>query len=173
MESTGFTVETTDFDDIAAEFHARVARMVWCNVATVDAQGRPRSRLMHPIWEGPVGWIGTWLTSIKANHQARSLKVKQLERSPYVSLAYVGGVLKPVYADCRVEVIDGQDEKRHFSELARSLRPPYGYDPAEVFGGPDDPRFGVLRLVPYRISLVDFPAPPGKVIVWRATESGK
>jgi general stress protein 26 len=168
MESTGFTVQTTDFDDIAAEFHERVSRVVWCNVATVDAQGRPRSRLMHPIWEGRIGWIGTWLTSVNANHQAPSLKVKQLQRNPYVSLAYIAEGMKPVYVDCRAEVVDDPDGKRRFSEFARSTPPPYGYDPAETFGGPDDPRFGVIRLVPSRIALVDFPAPPGKVVVWRA-----
>jgi hypothetical protein len=49
MDTSDFTVEVTDFAEIAAEFHARVARMVWSNVATVDDQCRPRSRIMHPI----------------------------------------------------------------------------------------------------------------------------
>jgi general stress protein 26 len=168
METPDFTVETPRFEDIAAEFGARVARMVWCSVATVDAQCRPRSRVMHPIWEGSVGWIGTWRTSVKAKHRAPSLKVRHLERNPYVSLAYVAEVNKPVYVDCRAEVIENPDERRRFCALARSLPPPYGHDPAEVFGGPDDPRFALLRLVPSRIALVEFPAPPGKVIVWRA-----
>ena len=168
MDAPSFTVEVADFDDIAAEFHARVERMVWCNVATVDAQGRPRSRIMHPIWEGAVGWIGTWRTSARANHQSPSLKVEQIRRNPHVSLAYVGEVLAPVYVDCRVEVIEDVGQKDRFCNLARSLPPPYGYDPAEVFCDCDDPRFAVLRLVPSRIALVEFPAPPGKVIVWRA-----
>ena len=168
METPDFTVEAPGFDDIAAEFHERVARMVWCSVATVDAQCRPRSRIMHPIWEGTVGWIGTLRTSVMAKHLAPSLKVKQLEGNPHVSLAYVAEVNKPVYVDGRAEVVEDPDSKRRFCALARSLPPPYGYDPAEVFGGPDDPRFAVLRLVPARIALVDFPAPPGKVVVWRA-----
>ena len=168
METPDFTVEATGFDDIAAEFRERVARMVWCSVATVDAQCRPRSRIMHPIWDGAVGWIGTWCTSVKAKHLAPSLNVKQLARNPHVSLAYVAEANKPTYVDRRAEVVEDPDSKRRFCALARSLPPPYGYDPAEVFGGPDDPRFAVLRLVPARIALVDFPAPPGKVVVWRA-----
>ena len=25
--------------------------IVWCSVATVDSQGRPWSRILHPIWQ--------------------------------------------------------------------------------------------------------------------------
>jgi hypothetical protein len=56
-------MEVDRFEDIADEFHKRVSTMVWCNVATVDSRGRPRSRILHPLWEGSVsgavGWIGT------------------------------------------------------------------------------------------------------------------
>ena len=162
-----FAVETRDFAEIADEFHARVARIVWCNVASVDERGRPRSRIMHPIWDGATGWIGTWLTSVRAKHQAPSIKVTQLRRNPYVSLAYVSEITRPVYIDAEVEVLDDPETKRQFSALARSFPAPYGYDPAEFFGPPDDPRFGVLRLTQSRIALVEFPAPPGKVSVWR------
>lgn len=167
MDAPDFTIEASNFDDIAEAFHARVARMVWCNVASVDSDCRPRSRIMHPLWEGKTGWIGTWLTSVRSGHQAPSLKVEQLRANPSASLAYVGDVMKPVYVDCRVEVRDDPKAKRRFSELARALPPPYGYDPAELFGTPVEPRYGVLRLEPTRIALVEFPAPPGRVIVWR------
>ena len=33
------------------EFIATAHRIVWCGVATVDRRGRPRSRILHPIWE--------------------------------------------------------------------------------------------------------------------------
>jgi hypothetical protein len=168
VDPSNFTVETTNFDDIAAEFHARVSHMVWCNVASVDDACRPRSRIMHPIWEGKTGWIGTWLTSVKSNHEAPSLKIRQLRNHPFVSLAYVADVMKPVYVDCHADVHSDPETKRHFTDLAGSLPLPYGYDAAELFGGPEDPRFGVLRLEPLRIALVDFPAPPGAVIVWTA-----
>jgi hypothetical protein len=45
----------------------RIALLVelarWCNAATVDRKDRPRSRVLHPIWEVidtyPIGWIAT------------------------------------------------------------------------------------------------------------------
>ena len=46
------------FEEIADEFAARVAKVVWCNLATVDARGRPRSRVVHPVWVGRRGWLG-------------------------------------------------------------------------------------------------------------------
>lgn len=168
VELSDATIETTDFGEIAAEFQARIKRMVWCNVASVDEECRPRSRIMHPIWKGQIGWIGTWLTSSKANHEKPSLKITQLRRNPFVSLAYVSEVMNPVYVDCRVEILDTVEAKRQFADLATSFPEPYGYDPAQIFGEPDDPRVGVLRLTATRIALVEFPAPPGQVVIWRS-----
>ncbi|HEU0115654.1 MAG TPA: hypothetical protein VFQ80_13300, partial [Thermomicrobiales bacterium] len=75
--------------DLAAEFHDRAARMVCCNMATVDERDRPRSRIVHPIWEDSLGWIGTWRTAVNSANFARSLKVRQLAHNLYVSLAYI------------------------------------------------------------------------------------
>ena len=55
--------EVTSFDEIAKGFDERVRRIVWCTVTTVDTQGRPFSRILHPIWEGCVGWIATGSSS--------------------------------------------------------------------------------------------------------------
>jgi general stress protein 26 len=167
LDSREFTVETTDFGEIAAEFHERVAHMIWCNMATVDAQCRPRSRIVHPIWDGRIGLMGTWRTSGRSGHQTPSIKVRQVTNNPHVSLAYISDAAKPVFVDGQAEVVDDPDEKRRFWDLAKSTPEPYGYDPGEAFSTPDDPRFAVLRVTPHRIVLVDFPAPPGQVIVWR------
>ena len=164
----GFTVHTTDFAQIADEFHNRVSRMVWCNVATVDEECRPRSRILHPMWDGSDGWIGVWLTSTQTQHQTPSLKIRHLTTNPHVSLAYVADVAKPVYVDGTVDVRNDLESKRRLFDLANAAPPPYGYDPGQIFGDPDNPRFGVLRVTPTRIALVEFPAPPGKVIVWRS-----
>ena len=40
------------FAMIESEFIERAHRMVWCNMATVDPDGRPRTRIVHPVWEG-------------------------------------------------------------------------------------------------------------------------
>lgn len=63
-------MEITNFSEIEEEFIQRVHTMGWCNVATVDSRGRPRSRLLHPIWEGITGWIATHRNSHKSKHLA-------------------------------------------------------------------------------------------------------
>ena len=49
-------MNVASFADIKEEFNKRVSRIVWCTVATVDTKGRPRSRILHPIWERSTGW---------------------------------------------------------------------------------------------------------------------
>jgi hypothetical protein len=143
-------LEVTNFSDIEAEFIQRVHTMVWCSAATVDSRHRPRSRVLHPIWEGATGWVTTHRHSHKARH---------LAKNPYVSLAYITDIHRPVYADCSAEWVDDLDEKRRIWELFKSTPPPLGYDPASEFGRPDHEDFGLLKLTPWRIDLVSFPAP--------------
>ena len=47
-----------NFVDIEAEFIERVHSRVLCTAATIDTKQRPRSRILHPIWEGVnrLGW---------------------------------------------------------------------------------------------------------------------
>ena len=52
-------MDVNDFSEIEDEFNARVQRIVWCTVTTVDEEGRPRARILHPVWEGSTGWICT------------------------------------------------------------------------------------------------------------------
>lgn len=148
-------MDVASFDEIATEFNERVGRAVWCNVATVDHRGRPRSRILHPVWEGSVAWIGTRRNSFKASH---------LDRNAFVSLAYIADVAKPVYVDCRAAWIEGLDEKRRVWDVIKHAPPPVGYDPAPIFGSFDDPNFGLLRLTPWRLELSAFPAEP---LIWR------
>ena len=42
-------MEVTQFEDIQAEFMARAQQAIYCNVATVDRKGRPRSRVLHLV----------------------------------------------------------------------------------------------------------------------------
>ena len=66
------------FAEIEPEFRERVDRMVWACVATIDTRNRPSTRILHPIWEGRTGWIGTHRSSTKRLH---------LEHNPNVFLA--------------------------------------------------------------------------------------
>ena len=62
----------TQLADIAPAFVAIAHRIVWCTVATVAVDGRPRTRILHPIWEWDgtdlVGWIATGPTPLKVAH---------------------------------------------------------------------------------------------------------
>jgi hypothetical protein len=159
-------VGTRDFAGIEPEFMRRVARIVWCTVATVDRQGRPRTRILHPIWEiakgVPVGHIAT------GRH---SLKEKHLAGNPYISLTYWDPVHEQVYVDAKSEWADAPAERQRIWDLYKSTPPPLGYDPAIIWpGGPLADDFGVLRLMPWRIELWSLAAlmqskPPQ---IWRA-----
>ena len=138
-------MDVASFSEIEEEFTARVSRIVWCSVATLDRQGRLRSRILHPIWEGSTGWIAT------GRH---SLKEKHLAANPYLSVSYWDQEHQQVYVDAKAEWQDDQDEKLRIWNLYKDTRPPYGYDPAIIWqAGPDDPEYGLLKLTPWRIEL--------------------
>lgn len=137
--------DVASFEDIADEFNARVSRIVWCTVTTVDSNGRPRARILHPVWDGSTGWIATGRDSFKAKH---------LAKNPYVSLSYWDQQHQQVYAECKAEWDDDPAEKARVWDLVKNAPPPVGYDPGLFWqGGPSDPTFGALKLVPWRIEL--------------------
>jgi general stress protein 26 len=138
-------MDVANFSDIAEEFEKRVWRMVWCTAATVDRKGRPRSRILHPIWEGSTGWIATGRQSLKAKH---------LEKVPYISLTYWTPEHQQVYAECAAEWDDSQAQKTRIWDLYKNTPPPLGYDPGMIWkDGPEDPTYGLLKLTPWRIEL--------------------
>jgi uncharacterized pyridoxamine 5'-phosphate oxidase family protein len=154
-------VSHREYDDFAAfepAFRERVDRMIWCAVATVDTQGRPSTRLLHPNWEGRRGWIGTHKRSSKRLH---------LAKNPYVSLAYVSDVVHPVYVEATATWEDDLEVKRHVWDLFLSNPEPLGYDPAVSFIAPDHENFGVLRIDPWKITLATLAGDPWQKI-WRA-----
>ncbi len=154
--------EVSSFSEIEDEFQKRVARIVWCAAATIDRQGRPRSRILHPIWEGSTGWIATGRNSLKEKH---------LAANPYISLTYWDPQHQQVYAECSTTWEDDPGERKRIWELYKSTPPPLGYDPGMIWqGGPEDPTYGALKLSPWRIevsSIMDMMA--GKEpLIWRA-----
>ena len=94
---------------VTAEAFVEMAhRIVWATVATVDDRDRPRSRILHPVWQWDgsslVGWIATSPTPIKRAH---------LSCSPYALVTYWTESHDTCTADCRVEwVLD--DEHRQW-----------------------------------------------------------
>lgn len=158
-------MQITQFAEIEEEFHRRVHSMVCCSMATVDSKLRPRSRVVHPIWEGATGWIATDRTSYKARH---------LAQNPSVSLAYIADIVHPVFADCTAQWIDDLEQKRRIWELFKAAPEPLGYDPAFAFGSPDQEHAGLLKLIPWRIDLVTFPSESMETgtLVWRCSSNG-
>lgn len=71
----------TELERTAPVFVEMAHRIVWASAATVGPDDRPRSRVLHPIWEWDgkalTGWIATGPTPLKQAH---------LEHSPFVSL---------------------------------------------------------------------------------------
>ena len=122
-------------------------RIVWCTVATVDRHNRPRSRILHPLWEheadGLVGWITTRPTPLKLAH---------LDHSPYVSCSYWDATHDVAVAECHAEWVGDIDTKAHAWDLFRNAAEPLGHDPYKIWpDGPGNPDAGVLRLTPWRI----------------------
>ena len=59
---------------VAPAFVEMAHRIVWCVGATIDPNGRPATRVLHPVWEWDgehlTGWIATSPNSPKARHLA-------------------------------------------------------------------------------------------------------
>jgi general stress protein 26 len=152
-------MDVSAFAEIEPLFMERIQKMVWCNVATVDRHNRPRSRILHPLWEGATGWITTRHGMHKAVH---------LAHNPFVSLAYIADVARPVYVDCRTQWIEDLAQKQHVWKLCEETAAPLGFDPEPIYERADHPNFAVLKLIPWRIDLVN---PPAEHLVWRAPQN--
>jgi general stress protein 26 len=143
------------FRDIQAEFMDRAQQAVYCNVATVDTKGRPRSRIMHVVWEGPIGWVITWPASPKSKH---------LANNPHVSIAYIHQPYKPVYIECTAKWENEVSEKLRIWELHKSIPPPLGFDPEPGYGTIENEYFGLLKFTPWRIELAELKK---ESLIWR------
>jgi general stress protein 26 len=137
-------MDVAAFSDVAEKFRAITERIVWCTVATVDRQGRPRSRILHPVWEGAVGWIATGRHSHKAKH---------LANNPWVSLTYWDPQHEQAIIECKAQWQDDPATRNRIWELLRTTPEPVGYDPKLFWSSPEDPNFGVLKLTPWRLEV--------------------
>lgn len=147
----------TSLADIAPPFVEMAHRIVWCTVATVEPSGRPRTRILHPIWswdEGRLtGWIATSPGSPKAAH---------LDHQPEVSLTYWEPGHDTCSADCTTSwELDEAGRLAGWERFAKGPEP-VGYDPSIVppWTDPMAEAFGVLRLEPHRLRVM-----PGSVML--------
>jgi hypothetical protein len=160
-------VMAESFAPFEEDFLRITADVVWCTLTTVDSQGRPRSRVVHPIFtvaEGkPVGWLLTVRTPVKTAH---------LNGNSHVSCSYWSPEQNVVYADCVATWVEDLEAKRGVDELFKATPPPLGYDPVEFgLGTPEDETFTPLRLDPWRVQVLRF-AGWGESLVPRMWKGG-
>src|SRR5690348_14176329 len=115
------------------EFVEIAHRIVWCTLATVDARGRPRSRVVHPVWEstpaGPLGRVATRATAAKRAH---------LAASPFASCSYWDPRHDIAVAECAAT---WDPDPAASWPVFRRFPPPVGFEPEAMFaGGTDDPQ---------------------------------
>jgi len=154
---------------VAPTFVEMAHRIVWCTATTVDAQGRPRSRILHPIWQWDgqrlIGWIGTSPTPIKRAH---------LAAHPFMAVNYWTTSHDTCTADCRATLVFDDETRTQVWDLFLHGPAPVGYDPAIVpaWKSPTSDAFAVLRLEPWRLRV--FPGSVllgqgGQVLKWHAS----
>lgn len=148
--------------EVGPAFLKMAHEIVWCSSATVDRKNRPRSRILHPVWQWDgtnlVGWIGTGPTPLKRAH---------LAHSPYISLNYWAANQDTCTAECRAELHYDQDTRTMVWDLLKNAPPPVGYDPAIIPGWDDasSEGFAALRLEPWRLRVF-----PGSVLMGQGGE---
>lgn len=157
----------TDLARIAPAFVEMAHRIVWCSTASVDVRGRPRSRVLHPLWEWDgqrlTGWIGTSPTPTKRAH---------LAASPFLSLNYWTESQDTCVAECRARWVFDDETRSRIWNRFKDAPAPVGYDPAiiPVWTSPTDDSYAVLELDPWRLRV--FPGSimrgqPGDILTWQ------
>jgi len=147
---------------VAPAFVTMAHQIVWCSAATVDPRGRPRSRVLHPIWtwDGAhlTGWIATRATPVKRAH---------LQASPYVSCNYWAPSQDTCVAECHAAWAFDDETRTRVWTLFKSGPAPVGYDPAIIPGwdSPTSASFAALELRPWRLRVF-----PGTVMLGRGGE---
>jgi uncharacterized protein YndB with AHSA1/START domain len=157
------------FAPLAEDFLRITAATVFCSATTVDAHGRPRSRMLHPVFTVtggiPIGWALTGRTPLKTAH---------LAANPHMSCTYWSPSHDTVFVDCVATWVEEEDERRTAWELFRDTPQPLGWGSEGLAGyGPEEWRaelFTPLRLEPWRVQVVSGDAYPAGDLtgrVWR------
>lgn len=114
-------------------------KAVWCALASVE-DGAPRVRLVHPTWDGEVLWFATAPGSPKA---------RQLRANPAVDVQYQ--VSPPDFVHVLVR---GRAELCSDDATRRRVWDVLDYDLSAFWpGGPTDPNYVAVRIVPERVEL--------------------
>lgn len=150
--SSAYAGHVTGLEHIAPAFVAMAHSIVWASVTTVDDDCKPRSRILHPIWEWDgtdlVGWIATAPTPLKRAH---------LDAHPEVAISYWAPSQDTCSVECTAQwYVDDETRKALWDKFANGPEP-VGYDPSIIpiwKDGPLSEQFAALRLTPYRLRVM-------------------
>ena len=160
------------FAELEADFLRITSDTVFCTATTVDPHGRPRGRLLHPIFiarDGrPLGWALTGRTPVKTRH---------LALNPHLSCSYWSPSHDTVFIDCVAGWVEDEREKQDVWDIFASTPKPLGWGADGLAGyGPDrwlTPIFTPLRLQPWRVQVVlgaEYPSGALAGRVWHAPD---
>jgi general stress protein 26 len=146
-------VDHRSFSELEEDFLRIIAKTVFCTATTVGADGRPRSRMLHPIFvvreHNPIGWALTGKTP---------LKTSQLEHNPHMCCSYWTPSHDTVFVDCVTAWVNDDSEKQQVWEVFHDTPQPLGWGPEGLAGyGPekwDSPLYTPLRLEPWRVQVM-------------------
>jgi len=159
-----------DLAAVAPAFVEMAHRIVWCSAATVDTSGRPRSRILHPLWRWEngtlTGWIATGPTPLKRAH---------LAAHPYVSLTYWAPDHDTCTAECSAELVYDDATRTQVWEAFVAAPAPVGYDPSivPVWTSPTDDTFAALKLTPWRLRVMPgtvMTEGKGDLLTWQSSD---
>jgi hypothetical protein len=141
--------------------------VVLASVATVDERGRPRSRVMHPMWATDGDHLEGWVLT-----RPTPLKRAALSASAHVSVLYHAANHDVLVAECDATWLRLGDRAAIWERFA-SAGPPVGYEPGTIWPGPDADDLAVLHLEPWRVSVARATevASGGRPHVWRRPTS--
>lgn len=145
------TTTMTPLPEIAPTFVEIAHRIVWATVASVDTSDRPRSRVLHPLWE----WDGTTLTGWIATGPT-PLKLAHLAHTPYLSVNYWDPQHDVATAECHATWHRDDETCARVWQAFVDAPAPVGYDPSMIpaWTDPSDAAFAVLRLDPWRLRVM-------------------
>jgi Pyridoxamine 5'-phosphate oxidase len=155
-----------DFTELEDDFLRITTETVFCTVTTVDEAGRPRSRVLHPIFVVRDGWALTGRTPLKTRH---------LATNRHLSCAYWNPSHDTVFIDAVATWVDDDGEKADVWELFLNTPTPLGWG-TEGMAGYGEERwrnaaFTPLRLQPWRVQVMtgdNYPQGELTGRVWRA-----
>lgn len=161
-----------ELSQVGPAFVEMAHRIVWCVVATVGANGAPRTRVLHPIWEWDGAELHGWIAT-----SPNSPKASDLAEHPRVSLTYWHPDQDTCTADCVAAWQDDPEDRRRGWDRFADGPEPVGFDPALIpqWTDPDAEEFGILHLMPTRLRLMPgslMLRGEGELLTWSAASGG-